>query len=347
MIFRLIEELKLKKKYKEVFDTAYNVGQRGSTMPELLRDAEANAKKLCKIDEIKDGPEISVPGLKQEYMNVPRFGEESLPRFYFRLTHPSFKYTDDGGNELDIREVMIMDSRKVHIAPRTDEIAQMWDEFTRAYLACEKGLEYAIEKADAHEDINYIERNEIENAVDRYNSIYISIMHKEDGDHGYIIRDRRHFIEWILRAHFLGGLLKKKAYENGACMNVSHIAHKSMTEFGDILVDFFTPLLHIFPRIFEEREINPVYDQCSRISRNEFPQKMVDPKLTFAKIRQNRIKEYQDAYDNNRYFFLDEDRLGLYRMILETGLSKEEIWTRCGFEKNGGILGSEIEYIYH
>ncbi len=347
MILRLIEELKLKKKHKDVFDAAYNVGAKGNTLSEILRDAETNAKNLYKIDEVKDVPEITFSALKQEYINVPRYGEDSIPHFYFRLTHPSYKYTDDDGNELDIRTVMTMDSRKVHIAPRTDEIAKMWDEYTQAYLACEKGLEYAIEKARSGEDISISERNDIEAAIDNYNKLYIDICFKEEGDYGCIIRDRRHFIEWMFRANFLGGFLKQMVYKNGAGINVSHIAHKRESEFSDTMIEFFTTHLHIAPRIFNEQEINPVYDQCSRICRNEFLKKMVDPKITFAKIRQDRIKEYQEEYDNNRYFFLDEDRMGLYRMILETGLSKEEIWTRCGFEKNGGILGSEIEYIYH
>ena len=227
MILSILEDLKYRKKHKDAFASAYNAGAKGSSMAEILRDAETNAKNLCKINEIKDVPETPFSDLKQEYINVPRYGEKSIPHFYFRLTHPSYKYTDDDGNELDIRTVMTMDFRKIHIAPRTEEIAKMWDEYTQAYLACEKGLEYAIEKARSGEDISISERNDIEAAIDNYNKLYIDICFKEEDDYGCIIRDRRHFIEWMFRANFLGGFLKQMVYKNGAGLNISHIAHKN------------------------------------------------------------------------------------------------------------------------
>lgn len=51
MLKELIEDLKARKKYKDAFAAAYNKGERGSTLPQILKDAEVLAKKLGKVKD--------------------------------------------------------------------------------------------------------------------------------------------------------------------------------------------------------------------------------------------------------------------------------------------------------
>ncbi len=287
--------------------------------------------------------------LTQEYIRIPRMRDEDLYKFYFKLTHPSFTYADKAGNEIDIRDVMRMDFREVDIVPRNSEIGKMWDEYSKAYLDYEKGIENAIEKINIGQDMSHDETVFLENAIDTYNRVYKDITRKEEDTYGYIIRDRRNFLDRIIKAYYLGGKFKQLFMQKGGGINLSHIASKEENRYNHELVSLNLTNIEVSPILFTQKECDICFDTIDRIWRGEYDKELKDVTIILEKSRQNWINEHHEDYYNNRYIFLDEDRMGLYRMILETGLSKEEIWKKLGYDENGGNfgVGDDKDYIYH
>lgn len=271
--------------------------------------------------------------LKQEYIWIPRCPDESLYKIYYNITHPSYTFSGRNGAELDIRDVMEMDFRTVKIIPRTKEIGRMQKEYICTYEAYEEGIKHALSMLDLGRDLSHSDMTSISNAIDRYNSVYREIGLKEEAGEGYILRDQRQYLSRIYQAYYLGGLFKKRFCEKGGGINISHIANKAGGHYNNELVPIYIAMIDEFPRILSRKECDIATIPITRIGCREYSKKIDDPAPIFVKSRQKWIKEHQKEYDAHRYIFLDEDRMGLYRMVLETGLSKTEIWERCGFDQ--------------
>ncbi len=350
MLINLTRDLIEQKQLEEAYAFVYGKTESGDTLTEVLQKA-ASAARMLKKAEYQEIPYLDYRflglNMKQEYMHIPRMCDDSYLRFVFRLTHPSYTFVDEEGNELDIRDVMKMNFHRIRIAPRTPEIAEMWESYRSAYEDFEKKIENAIYKLRSREDISQEERRQLNDAIDNYNEVYSSISQKEEGSYGYIIRDRREFQAMIFRAYYLGGILKSEAYTRLVKKNISEIASKSTSKYKDEMIELYIYCFSDTPRILTESERNALMETVNHIAHGKFGSDLRDPKYLFDESRRSLMAKLQKDYECGKYIFLDEDRMGLYRMILETDLSKEEIWARLGYETNGGILGSEEEYICH